>query len=236
MELIRTWHHGRKPKDIPKRDATLISDAYDDCLAALDEQLGRLFAALEHNGVLDHTLVIVTADHGEEFGEHGLYGHGKSVYRPETQVPLLVFGPSGTRIPEGLKIAEPVSLRDVAATIVERLGLTDDSPLPGSSLARFWQPSAAAPATDGPVLSEVAIKTRISLRPHHAPALRGPLASVVVDGKVYIRNARGREELYDLARDPAETDNLAGSPAARPALERCRIALDRLVPSGAARH
>jgi len=235
VELIRTWHHERKPKDIARRDATLVSDAYDDCLAALDEQLGRLFAVLEQNGVLDDTLVILTADHGEEFGEHGLYGHGKSVYRPETQVPLLVFGPAGTRIPQGRKIAEPVSLRDVAATVVERLGLADDSPLPGSSLARFWQPSAAPPATDGPVLSEVAIKTRVSRRPNLAPALRGPLASVVVDGKVYIRDATGSEELYDLARDPAETDNLAGSPAARPALERCRIALDRLVPSDAAR-
>ncbi len=235
MELIRTWHHGRKTKEITTREATLISDAYDDCLAALDEQLGRLFAALEQNGVLDDTLVIVTADHGEEFGEHGLYGHGKSVYRPETHVPLLVFGPSATRVPQGRFIAEPVSLRDVAATVVERVGLADDSPLPGSSLARFWQPAATVPATDGQVLSEVAIKTRIAHRPNHAPALRGPLASVVVDGKVYIRDAMGGEELYDVARDPAETNNLAGSPAARPALERCRVALDRLVPSDPAR-
>jgi arylsulfatase A-like enzyme len=235
VELIRTWYHARKPKDVASRDATLVSDAYDDCLAALDEQLGRLFAALEQNGVLDNTLVILTADHGEEFGEHGLYGHGKSVYREETQVPLLIFGPSRTRIPQGRKIADVVSLRDVAATVVERLGLSDDSPLPGRSLARFWQPLTAPPVNDDPVISEVAIKTRVSHHPKLAPAFRGPLASVIVDGKVYIRDATGSEELYDLARDPAETDNLAGSPASRPALERCRVAFDRAVPGNAAR-
>ena len=235
VETIRTWHHGRKPKDIARRDITLVSDAYDDCLAALDEQLGRLFAALEQNGVLDKTLVIVTADHGEEFGEHGLYGHGKSVYRPETQVPLLVFGPSGMRVPQGRTIAEPVSLRDVAATVVERLGLAGDSPLPGNSLASLWQPSANAPATHSPVLSEVAIKTKVSHNSHRAPALRGPMASLIADGNVYIRDATGREELYDVAGDPSESNNLASSPAARPVLERCRAALDRLVPHPTAR-
>jgi arylsulfatase A-like enzyme len=235
VERIRTWHHVGDPKDIPKRDLTMVSDAYDDCLAALDEQLGHLFATLERDGVLDNTLVIVTADHGEGFGEHGLYGHGKSLYRPETRVPLLVFGPPGTRIPQGQFIAEPVSLRDVAATVVERLGLADDSPLPGRSLARFWQPSAAVPATDGPILSEVALKTHVSHRQHRTPAMRGPMASLLLDGKVYIRNATGAEELYDLARDPAETTNLADSEAGQPALDRCRIALDRLVPRPAAR-
>ena len=237
LETIRNWHHARKSKDIPERDATLIRDAYDDCLAALDEELGRLFAALEQNGVLRDTLVILTADHGEELGEHGLYGHGKSLYRRELHVPLLVIGPTGSRIPQGGLIAEPVSLRDVAATCGgSALGLAEASPLPGHSLARLWEPtpSSSAPfVPHSPVLSEVAVRTKVSRHRLAAPAMRGPMASLIVDGKVYIRDAMGREELYDLAGDPAETENLAGSAAALPALGRCRIALDHLAPTNA---
>src|SRR5262249_16533674 len=94
IELIRTWHHPR-PGPVSARDLTLVRDAYDDCLAALDDQLGRLFDALEESGVLQHTLVVVTADHGEELGEHGLQGHGKSLYSKEVHVPLFFVGPSG---------------------------------------------------------------------------------------------------------------------------------------------
>jgi arylsulfatase A-like enzyme len=230
-ELIRTVHHDRKPEEISKRDAVLIGDAYDDCLAALDEQLGSLFAVLDRKRVLDDTLVIITADHGEELGEHGLYGHGKSLYRPELHVPLLVFGPPAVRVPAGRRIAEPVSLRDVAATVVERLGLVVDSPFPGRSLARAWESSPSTGSTPGgPILAEVAVKKKVSRHPLRVPAWRGPMASLVLGGKVYIRDARGREELFDLANDPAEINNLADAEVARAALERSRVDLDRAVP------
>ena len=72
----------------------LVHDSYDNCLAYLDERLGELFDELQRRGVLDRTLVIVTADHGEELGEHGLFEHGESLYRPEIRVPLLILLPS----------------------------------------------------------------------------------------------------------------------------------------------
>jgi arylsulfatase A-like enzyme len=208
----------------------LIRDAYDDCLAALDEQLGNLSAALDHKGILDDTLVIITADHGEELGEHALYGHGKSLYRPELHVPLLIFGPPGVRVPAGRVIDAPVSLRDIAATIVDRLDMAIHSPFPGGSLAHHWEsPESGAPCS--PVLSEVALRKKASHRPQPVPAMRGPMASLVLDGKVYVRDAVGHEELYDLTNDPAESEDLAGAPASRAALEQCRTALERLVPS-----
>ena len=79
----------------------LISDCYDSCLAYLDQRLGELFDNLQRRGVLDRTVVIVTADHGEELGEHRLFDHGESLYRPEIRVPLLFVLPSALRPPVG---------------------------------------------------------------------------------------------------------------------------------------
>ena len=74
-----------------------VRDGYDDCLAYLDAQIGLLFDELGRRGALDNTVVVITADHGEGFGEHGLSGHGVSLYRPELHVPLLVLSPGGFR-------------------------------------------------------------------------------------------------------------------------------------------
>ena len=95
-------------------------DGYDSSIAYLDEQLGRLFEELQERGLLENTLVIVTSDHGEHFLERGFAGHGMSLYRREIHVPLLIFPPSGD--PDRRVVPEPVSLRDLPATIVEMLG------------------------------------------------------------------------------------------------------------------
>ena len=89
--------------------------------------------------MLDQTLVILTADHGEQFGEHGGFGHGMSLYEPEVHVPLLVIFPG--RVPEGQVVREAVSLRDIPATVVDLIGGLDGSPFPGRSLTRTWNGS-----------------------------------------------------------------------------------------------
>jgi hypothetical protein len=82
-----------------------------------------------------------------------------------------------------------------------------------------------------PILSEVRIREKTFQRPTPKlpPAHLGPMTSLLSEGKVYIRDAFGREELYDVASDPHETQDLAGSPEARETLLRCRLTLDRLV-------
>ena len=173
-------------------------------------QLGKLFDELERRGVLENTLVVVTSDHGENFGEHGLYGHGKSLYRQETHVPLVIVPPGGSR-PVG-RSADPVSLRDIPATVVDvlrhrpahRRSRASPSPGTGSRDPRCSEPG------DGVAFSEVALRDTISKNPTRPPAWRGPMQSLAAEGKSYIRNADGREELYDLAADPLEARDLAG--------------------------
>jgi arylsulfatase A-like enzyme len=214
--LLRTWWEAKKGKLSPEQLA-MVRDAYDSCIASLDHQLGRLFGELEHRGLLANTYVIVTADHGEQLGEHGLFGHGCSLYRRETHVPLVIFGPG---IPFGAeRVQEPVSLRDLPATVVDLLGIPGKTPFPGASLARYWRTACGteSPANAGamaygpsePVLSELAGPPEADPNHGRSPAHSGPMQSVWANGLHYIRNGNGREELYDVNRDPAEAHNLA---------------------------
>ena len=230
-ELIRHWHSVDKAGVTP-RQLTMVRDAYDDCLSTLDEQLGRVFEELCRRGILDKTLVILTADHGEQLGERGLYGHGQSLFHQEVHVPLILAGPG---IPSsGQFIPEPVSLRDIPATVVERLGTAESHPFPGRTLARFWgaDPGGAS-AADAMIYSETAIRPRNASkqRPGVPPALSGPVDSLVSDGLLYIRGPFWREQVFDLAGDPDEAHDLAGTPKVLPIQERCRAQLDRLAAS-----
>ena len=136
LALLQDWEN-RPKQNVPESEATLASDAYDDCIGYLDSQIGKLMDELKSRGLLDNTLVVITSDHGEELGEHGLFGHGRSLYSQELHVPLVILVPGGSAA--GRVVSEPVSLRDLPATFVDLLGYAQDSPFPGKSLARYWQ-------------------------------------------------------------------------------------------------
>jgi arylsulfatase A-like enzyme len=184
-------------------------DQYDGAIAYLDDQLGRLFAELESRHLLDSTVVLVSADHGEEFGEHGVFDHGNSLYRPSVQVPLLVVYPPA--VPAGRIISDPVTLRDVAATLADLAGVPQGT-LPGTSLARFWL-SGEGPQGDSqsPVISEVSKGIRT---PAWYPVSKGDMRSLAGLGHRYILNGDDAEQLFVLddewERQPvAVTDSLA---------------------------
>ena len=134
------------------------------------------------------------------------------------------------RVPPGRVVREPVSLRDLPATVASLLDPTPASPFPGSSWARYWQPAEAGdvPKAD-PLLAEVDRQEELRLDRPPPPAARGRMTEVVAEGKVYIRNGDGREELYDLEGDPREENDLAGAAASAPLLERLRATLKGLV-------
>jgi arylsulfatase A-like enzyme len=222
VATLQGWD-ARSRTSVTDAELTLTRDAYDDCLVHLDAEIGKLFDELDRRGVLDDTVVIVTSDHGEGHGEHGLIGHGRSLYDQEVHVPLLVFLPQGAHA--GEVVADPVSLRDVASTVVDLLELKADAPFPGVSLARCWD---GASASEVPVLTEVLLRDQISTNPNRPPAWRGPMYSVVAEDRTYIRNADGQEELYDLRADPAQLRDQAASAESEAVLQRMRAKLEDL--------
>jgi arylsulfatase A-like enzyme len=192
----------------------LTRTAYESEIAHLDEIVGALLRELENRGVLDDTLVVITSDHGEQFGEHGLVLHANSLYKQALHVPLVVVHAS--QVPAGVRVAEPVSLRDLAATIVDLAGTGEATPFPGVSLRGAWSgsPSAASLA--------LAHLTKARNRPDWYPNGTGPMESLVEGRYHYIRDARGAEQLYDVLADPAETEDLATTDRGREIVARMR--------------
>jgi arylsulfatase A-like enzyme len=206
-----------------RRNFMMSRDRYDDCIASLDDQLGRLLESLRGQGLLNNTLVIITSDHGESFGDHRVLGHGAALYLDQTLVPLVILSPDA---PAGRTVTKPVSLRDLPATIVDRLGLSAGSPFPGQSLAAFWStPSGQVPPQNTPALSEMA--QALAFRPEQrGKPTRGLVQmSLVSPGWHYIRDVVGPEQLYDLIRDSSELHNLAVTSEADPVLDVFRRTL-----------
>jgi arylsulfatase A-like enzyme len=231
--VLRDWNEIQKG-DPSKGQIAFARDCYDDCLAHLDEELGILIDELERRSILERTWVIITADHGESFGEHPrVFVHGTTLYLTESHVPLVVIPPGGIASP--IVVSEPISLRDLAATIVGVSGLKADSHIPGDSLTRFWQPSSDATAADGTGPSS-AFSELSPENPLYANIDRQgtdiriwPVASLIEGDWSYTRREGDQLELlFNLREDPGELRNLANDPSLRPTLARLRTNLGRL--------
>lgn len=186
-------------------------DAYDASLAGLDADIGALLTTLETRGLLKNTVVIITADHGEQFGEHGLYRHGNSLYPELLQVPLIIFGPG---IPAGVWVDEPVSLRDLAGTMLDLTG-HPDARFPGRSLARTWTAGAKTPP-DQPLAELISSNWETD-------------RTVIAGTEQFIHPSDGKDELYDLERDSATTMNLLADSLAAPRAVAYRALLDSVL-------
>jgi choline-sulfatase len=169
------------------------SARYDDEVAAADRELGRLLDGWRD---LDRTLVVVTADHGEAFGEHGEIGHSIFIYDTTLRVPLIVAG-AGT--PAGIAVDAPVTLADLAPTLSAWAGL----------------PPMDADGIDlGAIISGTPAGDRTLYAESFAPLLDfgwAPLRSVRQKNVKFV--AAPRAELYDLEADPNEQSNVVGERA-----------------------
>jgi arylsulfatase A-like enzyme len=193
-------------------------DAYDAAIAHMDQEIGGLLDTLAARGTLARTIVIVTSDHGELFGEHGIWEHANNLYYRGLRVPLVLLLPDG---PAGLRVEAPVSLRRIPATI-ERLLATGGTPVfPGPSLVASWDRDVARAETPQPfIVAELAQRPRAPARFHNA---RGPALSLLRGRYHYIRAGSGREELYDYWADPAEQVDLVGTPDGQTQLRAFRL-------------
>jgi arylsulfatase A-like enzyme len=219
---LRFWHT-RVDAFLPQKwllNPSIIQtehDTYDGAIAYMDSQVGALMDELRARGVLDHTIVIVTADHGEQFGEHGLFGHGNGLYRQLLQVPLVVSYPPA--IPSGVRVGRPATLRDLSATVLDLTGIPPS--LPGASLARDWRAAGDRVLDqDDALLSEVSARD-FDNHPWY-PITLGDMVSIVSGGFHYIRTGDGAEQLFSIDDDPLELHDLSASAGARAELQRLR--------------
>jgi arylsulfatase A-like enzyme len=209
------------------KEAKIEVGQYDGAIAYIDHEVGRVVSELQTRHLLDNTLLIVVSDHGEHLGEHRQFGHGNSLYRQVIGVPLVIA--FHDRIPGGTTIHEPVTLRDIPATVLDLIGAESGTPFPGASLSRFWRRQAPdRQAVEGPVLSEASRRAFGVQQPWY-PLFKGNMRSIVQDGFHYIQNDNGDEELYDFERDHLEERNLAQSTEGRQLVARLRATLAETV-------
>jgi len=173
-----------------------LTSLYDAEVAFLDDELRRLMAGLEARGLLQHSIVVVTADHGEELGEHQLVGHGVSLYNQELHVPLIVVGQG---VPAGQVVREPVSLMDVAPSLLALIGQPAEPRFEGRSLVPLLQ-GGTAPVDIAAELFQAS--TTFDARRHSSAIVRGNHKLLTIAGNW---RTVADAEMYDLAADPAET-------------------------------
>jgi arylsulfatase A-like enzyme len=179
--LLRTGgDEGATVPDVPPQFRN-DRDAYDQSIRELDDEVGAFLRTLDTEGVADRTLVIVLSDHGESFGEHGLPGHGLSANQEALHVALVLRGPGIVRG----RVETPVSLADVAPTILEVLGLAVPSSMQGRSLQTALAGRSLPPR---PVFFE--------WNAAHARGVRLGDAKLVRSGDSAL--------LYNLGEDPSE--------------------------------
>ncbi|MBM3226985.1 MAG: sulfatase, partial [Candidatus Tectomicrobia bacterium] len=193
-------------------DFTLLQACYDGALASLDAAVGALLDWLRQRQILDRTLLIITSDHGENIGEHGLMSHAYSLHDTLIHVPLLIRYPA--LFPPGQRVTHQVQLTDLFPTILDTLGL--DVPdvrreLQGVSLlAPLEAPEQRLAFAEmlAPHPSMAALNRRVGLpveTPH--PALDRALRCVRTPAAKLIWASDGNHALYDLHQDPQETTN-----------------------------
>ncbi len=195
---------GREPPG--PREAAL---AYDQEARFADDHIGPFLTKLGQLGLGDRTIVVITSDHGEEFGDHGGMGHGRTLQQEVLRVPLVIAAP-GLLAPAA--VAAPVSLLDVAPTVLDLLGL---APIPGHrgvSLVSRARDAAAgtAPSSDEmtrPIFGEVdrmdrtAVK-QVSVRRNHETAITDLVANTTrcyaADDRTELRPTDACPQLQEL--------------------------------------
>lgn len=174
---------------------------YNAELAYVDQVLGGFCRFLVESHLMEKSLIIFTADHGESLGEHGESTHGYFIYQSTLHVPLIIHWPAGSRAFPS-KVSDPASLLDVAPTILQYLGMERPAEFQGQSLLGLLDKHQQG--SDREVYSES--------RYAHDHFGAGTLRSLRV-GRYKLTDA-AKPEFFDLLRDPGETNNLYGHESA----------------------
>jgi N-acetylglucosamine-6-sulfatase len=202
-------------QSLPPLDAADFSDITRryrcriESLLSVDDGVGRIIDALSRGGELDNTLIIFTSDNGFFAGEHRVKTGKNRVYEEAIRVPLVIRGPG---VPQGATVDDLSINADLAPTILDAAGATPGLPQDGRSLLPF----AAHP--DRFHGRELLIEkgNQLETDDDGATVQSGTFAAIRTSRYIYVENATGERELYDLAVDPYELDNQVANPAYAP--------------------
>lgn len=196
--------------DMERRDLDHLIALYDGEIRYVDEVgIKRLLAILEKRDLLEQTLLVMTSDHGEEFFEHGVFGHRQNLYDTTLRIPLILWGPR--RIPSGLVIEEQARMIDILPTVLDLLGLKQSPESLGESLAPLFQ-ERSQKAEARPLFCEV------QTNEIYLEGLRQEQDKFIRDYK------NDRRVFFDLIADPQEKN-----PWLDPEKEEFRLAMDRFL-------
>jgi arylsulfatase A-like enzyme len=185
--------------DFSAQEREDIELLYDACLAHIDQRIRELCDELKRQGIYDDSLIVISADHGEAFFEHGDLGHHAYLYEENIRVPLLIKYPHTSGA--GTVDERVASLIDIPATVAATVGIEYPKNFVGSDLT----PGVAGPVRDhavGFVAQRFAPSDVSNLNfANYTIALRTATAKLIV-------KTGAKDELYDLAQDPNEQSNL----------------------------
>jgi arylsulfatase A-like enzyme len=205
--FLRSWQPSNKtwPAVLRPDDVTAVRALYNGEILDVDGWVGGIWDEIEARGLADRTLLVLTADHGDEFGEHGDYGHGHTVYQELNWVPLLVVGPQVAT--PGRVVETPVPLLDIMPTLLDVAGAPLPDLIRGQSLLPVLQ---GAEPPERPIYSECPAQRSL----YDDKSLR------LGDYKLVYNLKLDRVELYDLRADPGELHDLAAAEPERAAAMR----------------
>jgi arylsulfatase A-like enzyme len=179
-----------KKYSFTRRDEERIEALHDGEISYHDEHFGHFLAKLRELGLQDDTIIVITSDHGEEFQEHGSWGHGHSVYQELLGVPLLFRWPGV--IPAGVRVGPVVSTMDIGPTVLEATGVPIPKEFEGHSLMGFIR-------GDWPMGPYVAFSDFLD----HRRVIRGGDWKLIIRGNL-------SQVIFDLKSDPGERKELDG--------------------------
>ena len=199
FEALCLYAAGRR--GIPEETMERMRHLYRRAAAYLDDWLGSALEALDARGILDETLVVVTADHGENFGEHGLIGHGFAVNETLMSVPLVIAGPGATYEAGAFSLAQLPRLLGTAAGLVDHPWLAHELPA-GVAVSQY----EALGRPDHPRVLSFA--TRWGLDEEAIGRLTASFTAVTDGRHKLVRRNDDELLLYDLELDPGEHEPL----------------------------
>ncbi len=201
------WEYTFGLRDYDEEELALTRATYDATLSELDDYLKSLLAKLGAEGYLEDTIVILTSDHGEHLGEQHMLDHQYSLYQPLLKVPLLIHYPK--RFDAGRE-KRPVVSYDLFPTLLELTGVEPPRGLQSHAVSLLRPQESRVRFAEEPKSSEIGVRMIQEIHPEFdtAPWLRR-LRSLVVGERKLIWASDDSRELYDLASDPLENEDLA---------------------------